>query len=423
MKILIVKLSAIGDVVHSLPALYALREKFPSAHIVWLVEEAASGLLIGHPLLDRVIISKRKTWLNDILKQGMCKKALSEIRSFVRDLRDTEYDIVLDLHALLKSGLLIWLSRSGRKIGYREGDEGSSVFLNERIAPYDLDRHAVLRYMNLAEHIGARPNGYHFPIPVSDTDKNRVNELLKGYEVSGSFIVINPVAKWETKLWDTGKFASLADRCIQELRLPVVFTGSRDDREEVRSMIAQMHEQAIDFCGRTNLGELAYLYSLSSVMITTDTGPMHIGAAVNARVVALFGPTAPWRTGPFGDGHIVIRTNEPCSPCFRKKCPDPKCMSGIKVDVVFEAVKRQLGEQNQTNQTNQTNQINSVGERRTGGNMISKTLLDILACPKCKGDIRLNESKDGLICDKCKLLYEIKDDIPIMLIDEAKKID
>lgn len=343
MKILIVKLSAIGDVVHSLPVLYALRQRFPSAHIAWLVEEAASSLLMGHPLLDRVIISKRKTWLNNILKPGRRKQALNEIKAFVRNLRDTEYDIVLDLHALLKSGLLIWLSRSNRKVGYTKGDEGSSVFLNERITPYDLDKHAVLRYMNLAEYIGAEPNGYHFPIPISDTDKIRVNDLLEETEVRGSFIVINPVAKWGTKLWDTGKFASLADRCIREFHLPIVFTGSKDDREEVRSIMDQMHERAIDFCGKTNLRELAYLYGLSSVMITTDTGPMHIGAAVNARVVALFGPTAPWRTGPFGDGHLVIRKDLSCSPCFKRRCDNRRCMLGITADEVFEAVRKQVG--------------------------------------------------------------------------------
>ncbi|MDO9462851.1 MAG: lipopolysaccharide heptosyltransferase II [Deltaproteobacteria bacterium] len=338
MKILIVKLSAIGDVVHSLPVLYALREKFPSAQISWLVEEAASSLLHEHPLLDRLIVSKRKSWLKALGHAGDRKKAITEITSFIHELRDTEYDIVLDLHALLKSGFLIFLARGKRKIGYARGDEGSSVFLNEKVPPYDIEKHAILRYMNLAIHLGAQPDGYYFPIPISDTDKQSIRQILKQERVEGPFITINPMAKWKSKLWDKKKFALLADHCIREFKLPVIFTGGREDDAEIQSMMEQMQERAVNFCGRTNLRELAHLYSLSRVMVTTDTGPMHIAAAMGTPVVALFGPTAPWRTGPFGDGHVVIRKELPCSPCFKKKCTDPRCMSTIEVEEVLQVI-------------------------------------------------------------------------------------
>ncbi len=342
MRILIVKLSAIGDVVHSLPVLYALREKFPSAHIAWLLEEAASSLLEGHPLLDRLIVSRRKSWLKALGHTGNRKRAISEIRSFIHELRDTEYDVVLDLHALLKSGLLIFLARGKRKIGYLQGDEGSSFFLNEKIPPYDIEEHAVLRYMNLAHYLGARPNGYYFPIPISDADKCAVKRILEEEKIKEPFVAINPLAKWDSKLWDKKKFARLADRCVKELGLSVIFTGGKEDELEVRLIMEGMQEKALNLCGRTNLRELAYLYNLSRVMITTDTGPMHIAAAVETPVVALFGPTAPWRTGPFGEGHIVVRRNLPCSPCFKKKCTDTQCMQQIEVEEVLQAIMTKI---------------------------------------------------------------------------------
>ncbi|HDQ04308.1 MAG TPA: lipopolysaccharide heptosyltransferase II [Deltaproteobacteria bacterium] len=342
MNILIVKLSAIGDVVHSLPVLYALREKFPSAQISWLVEEAASSLLHEHPLLDRLIVSKRKSWLKALGHAGNRKKAISEIKSFIHELRDTEYDIVLDLHALLKSGLLIFLARGKRKIGYARGDEGSSVFLNEKVPPYDIEEHAILRYMNLAKYLGAQPDGYYFPIPISDADRHSIRKLLENERIEGPFVAINPIAKWKSKLWDKKKFALLADHCIREFKLTVVFTGGREDDAEIQSIMEQMQEKAVNLCGKTNLRELGYLYSLSRVMVTTDTGPMHIAAAVGTPVVALFGPTAPWRTGPFGDGHVVLRKRISCSPCFKKKCTNPQCMQQIEVEEVLQAVTTKI---------------------------------------------------------------------------------
>jgi len=226
MNILIVKLSAIGDVVHSLPVLYALRERFPSAHIAWLVEEAASSLLEGHPLLDRLIVSKRKSWLKALGHAGNKKRAVIEIKSFIHELRDTKYDIVLDLHALLKSGLLIFLARGTRKVGYDRGDEGSSIFLNEKIPPYDIEKHAILRYMNLATYLGAQPDGYYFPIPISDADRRSVRQILENERIEGPFMAINPIAKWDSKLWDKKRFALLADHCIREFKLTVVFPAA-----------------------------------------------------------------------------------------------------------------------------------------------------------------------------------------------------
>ena len=147
MKILIIKMSAIGDVIHTLPALNALRQHFPEANITWLVEEAAADLVVGHPALDRVIVSCRKRWAKALLA-GPRKEALKAAGAFLRALRDTRYDVILDFQALLKSGVMVALARGGRKIGFDRGMahmEHSYLLLNERIPPVSMEIHALVR--------------------------------------------------------------------------------------------------------------------------------------------------------------------------------------------------------------------------------------------------------------------------------------
>jgi 3-deoxy-D-manno-octulosonic-acid transferase/heptosyltransferase-1 len=150
---------------------------------------------------------------------------------------------------------------------------------------------------------------------------------------------VNPVAFWDTKLWENGKFARLCDRITEELKMKVVFTGGRNQKT-VKRIRSLMKFPSVNLAGRTTLRDLAYLYALSTLVITTDSGPMHISAAVGTPTVALFGPTDPARTGPYGEGHTVIRKNLPCSPCFLKKCETKRCMKEISVEDVFQAVKK-----------------------------------------------------------------------------------
>jgi 3-deoxy-D-manno-octulosonic-acid transferase/heptosyltransferase-1 len=348
-KILIVKLSAIGDVIHTLPALNAIRRHYPEAHITWLVEEAAADLVRGHRAVDRMIVSGRKRWLAQ-LKTRQRREALAEIRAFWRELRDTCYDIVLDFQSLLKSGVLVWLAHGRRKIGFGKGmqhQEHSYLFLNERVPPVDMDVHALTRGLMLLKAIGIHESEAVYHVPVSDDDRQRVKALLSDQGISGSqrLVAINPVALWETKLWRNHRFAQVADRLVRDDQVEVVFTGGPDDRQVVESILEMMTVPAANLAGRTSLTQLAALYRLSAVLITTDTGPMHLAAAVGTTVVALFGPTAPWRTGPFGADHRIVRTAPACSPCFKRQCDIHRCrcMTDIGVDQVLSAARNVLG--------------------------------------------------------------------------------
>ncbi|MFH2012912.1 MAG: glycosyltransferase family 9 protein [Pseudomonadota bacterium] len=344
MEIMIVKLSAIGDVVHTLPSLEALRAAYPDSRITWLIEEDTEQIIRNHPSLDKVIVSKRKTWMKSILKPSTCLQTFDDIVSFVKELRRTKYDLVIDFQGLLKSGILTLLSGGKRRLGYDKTRELSYLFLNERIPPYDPDLHAVERYLNLTKYLGAEVKEPEFLIPFDERDVEYVKGFLSDNGVDGTkkIIAVNPASGWETKLWDLEKFSLLCDRIIDECHAVIVFTGGKDDLGMIDTLTSKMRNTALNTAGRMNLKQLACLLSMAALMITTDTGPMHVASAMKTPVVAIFGPTAPWRTGPYGKGHTIIKSGVECSPCFKKKCDTKKCMAEITVDEVFSLTAQKL---------------------------------------------------------------------------------
>ncbi|WP_054691135.1 glycosyltransferase family 9 protein [Desulfosarcina cetonica] len=244
MNILIVKLSAIGDVIHTLPALNAIRARYPQARITWLVEAAAADLVLGHLALDRVIVSHRKRWLRE-LRTPRRRQALTEMRRFWHDLRDTSYDIIIDFQALLKSGLLVWLARGRRKIGFDKGmqhQEHSYLLLNERVPPVDMEVHALTRGLMLLKAIGIDHPSVAYHIPTTAADHRQIAAMLGDQGIDGSrpLVAINPVALWETKLWLNDRFAALADRLVTQHNVNIVFTGGPGDRAVVDAIRSRM---------------------------------------------------------------------------------------------------------------------------------------------------------------------------------------
>jgi heptosyltransferase I len=338
-NILIVKLSAIGDVILTLPSVAELRRLYPDAHISWVVEEAAADLVKNHPLLNSVLISRRKSWIKDF-QSGKVKQSLKEIIAFVKNLRQRHYDLVIDFHGLFKSSMIVFLSRGKRKLGYDSLQELSGLFLNEKI-PEDVNKHAVDRYLDFPRHLGAKTENAQFVLPFNKEAEEQAQILLRKNNLEDKkFIAINPIALWETKLWNDAKFAHLADLINNELRMKVVFTGSA--KEPIENITSLMTSERINLGGATTLLDIAYVYKKAQMVITTDSGPMHLAAAVGTPVVALFGPTDPARTGPYGLGHKIIRTEITCSPCFLKKCSTKQCMEDISAEQVFGAVKELL---------------------------------------------------------------------------------
>jgi heptosyltransferase-1 len=350
LNILIVKLSAIGDVIHTMPALVALRRQYPQAHISWLVEEAGAELLRGHAALDRVVLWKRRQVSRD-LKTIRWIRASRECCSVLRQVRDRDYDLVIDFQALMKSGVWVFLAKGRRKVGFGRGmehSEGSWLFLNERLPPVSMEVHALERGLILLEQLGV-PRGevqYRFPHDAQAEDK--VNAFLSegGIVNQTPFVVIHPMARWRTKLWFNDRFATLAD-ALAGHGVRVVFSGSKADELVLDEIAGRTKTSCLRFDGQGGLRHLAALCRRARVVVSTDTGPMHLAAAVGTPVVALFGPTAPNRTGPHGERHTIVRAPVPCSPCFKRRCASTVveefgCMKRVEVDQVLDAVLKRL---------------------------------------------------------------------------------
>lgn len=342
MRVLIIKLSSIGDVVHTLPALRSLRRGFEAsgvrAEIDWLVEEPASSILMDRPDIDNVYVVEKRGW----------KRGIGGNLRMARLLASRDYDMVLDFQGLLKSGIWVMLTGGKRRVGFSNARELSHVFLNEKLPPYDPDVHAVDRYLDLARHAGGAELEAEEPLPLVDPSgvaRRSVAGKLAAGGVDGKtpFFVLATQARWTTKLWAPEKFADLARRVLERNgALGVVLVGGASDHgrcESIRSRMGGCAARAVNLTGRTDLRELAALMQMAAFVVTVDSGPMHIAAAAGAHVIALFGPTAPWRTGPYGKGHRVLRKDLECSPCFRKECPEPRCMDEITVEEVLACVE------------------------------------------------------------------------------------
>ncbi|MCF8043208.1 MAG: lipopolysaccharide heptosyltransferase I [Desulfarculaceae bacterium] len=325
MKVLLVKLSALGDVVQSLPVAMAIRRQMPEARIDWLVERPSAGLLQGHPALDRVLVSPRHQMAE---ASGL---PLSPLTGFGRELRSVRYDAVVDLQGLMKSAICVGLSRGSRKIGWRGGKEPlSALAYNHKLAPFDPDRPALERYLDMLEPLGLeRPAQIEFGLSPSPGELAAARFLLPWEDDSRPVVVLHPVAKWDSKLWPLAHWVELA-RLLGEQRVRLVVSGSRDD-QAIGRLIARRSgvRELVDLTGRTGLRELAALLSMADAVVCTDTGVMHLAAAMGTKVAALFGPTAPWRTGPSGQGHEILRAGLDCSPCFERFCGELKCMEQI----------------------------------------------------------------------------------------------
>lgn len=332
MKVLVVKLSSIGDVVHTLPALESLwrgfREKGIDAKIDWLVEEAASSVLEGHPLINRVIVVKR----------GWGKNLRANLKA-ASALKEEGYDLVLDFQGLLKSAVWVFFSKGIRRAGFSNGRELSHLFYNEKLPAYDIERHAVDRYLDLARYAGGAKGEAVFCLEAGRAVES-VKRKLRSKGVDGPFFVIVARARWATKMWRDERFVELAKRLIERRGLKAVFAGSPSEREGLDRMAAAVGRGAVNMSGETDLKELSALFRLSEFAVTVDSGPMHIAAASGVKIAALFGPTAPWRTGPYGKAHVVVRKGLSCSPCFKRQCVKPRCMEEITVEDVLEAVDK-----------------------------------------------------------------------------------
>ena len=334
MKILIIKPSSLGDVIHSLPFLKAIKNTFHDADIEWVISKNLKEILEGNPLINRLIVFDKDSWT----KIGNLSKTVKEAIGLINILRSGHYDMVVDLQGLLRSGLITFFSASPLKVGFENAREGSSIFYNKKIL-VNGNLHAVDRYLEIAKSIGAKIDKVEFPLFIDDAERKKIKNLIGDLQ---EYVAVIPSARWETKRWSPKKFGML----ISKLSVPCIVTGSRADEQIVKEVMKFSNDKGTNFCGKTDLKELTALIAGAKAVVSNDSGPMHIAAALGVPVIALFGPTDPYKTGPYGwqekKNLRVIRASISCSPCFKKKCKDLLCMDGISVGTVLKELEEYI---------------------------------------------------------------------------------
>lgn len=341
--ILIIRLGAIGDVVNSLVLLRLLRRKWPDAWIGWVVHPLSAPLLRMQPELDEIFV---------LPNRGM----LAGLRRLRRRWRRLGIDWVVDLSRILKSGLVALATGASRRVGFDRlrSKEGNWILSTECIPPGDFQEHVVYHYLDMARHLGAldedRPEEEQvsWGLRVPDEAAERIAaRLAEAGMVEAGPVLLNLGASRPAKTWPPARWAELA-RGLVEAGERVVLVGGPGDRGAATAVFEALGDgrpaELVDWVGTTDLVELAALIARARLVVSCDTGPMHLAVALGAPVVALFGPTNPRRCGPWGQGEHVVSLGLHCGPCGGKRCRKgtAECMAGISAERVLEACRIRL---------------------------------------------------------------------------------
>lgn len=363
-RILLIKLSAVGDVVHTIPVLNKLRERYPDARIDWLLKPGPAELIRHHPAVTNVVLfpdqDLRAPWQD-------ARQAFKRFTGIVGSLRSAAYDLVIDMHGQFRTASLAFLTGAPVRIGFDrpraavwEGSErklppgvykhawvgareGSWLAYTHRMALPTLDVHAVDRYLRLGLMLGFDGGHADFSFPIPEGSTRRAQALLDAHGIGSDagFVLLAPGTVWETKQWRPAGFAEVARHFVAKGR-PVVLVGSRSEIATCRE-IAGSAPGALDLSGKTTLSELAAVMSRAAVAVTNDSGPMHLAVALDRPVVSVFGPTDAVWIGPYRQPEGVVSADLTCAPCYLRRlrdCPhDHACMAGVPAATVIARIE------------------------------------------------------------------------------------
>ena len=342
MKILVIKPSSMGDVVHAFPAVRLLRRKFPKAHIAWVVNDMYADLVERCPDVDETVLFKRKRWGRP--------RYWFEAVSFVRELRQQHFDIAIDFQGLLRSSLIAFFSGARRRIGFRHAREGASLLYTEKVLEPANVKHALDKNVILVRSSFGISAALERPQLVSDPDEAHQAHLLlaNGNHITGPILVVAPVSRWASKTWPPDFFVTVLNHLYRKAPDTLVWLAGTEQERTVGDYISANCQggRPLNLMGKASFGVLIELLRQSHAILTNDSGPMHLAAALGLPVTALFGPTDPELTGPHGDGHTVFKGFCAEGPCFLKDCPfeEPGCWRNINATEVSECLVAYLQE-------------------------------------------------------------------------------
>lgn len=335
MKILILKPSSLGDVIQALPVLRLLKLHYRNAEIYWWIDSRLAPLLKDDPDLDWVITWERRGW--DSLKRW--RKLWEEVRF----LRAQNFDLVIDLQSLARSGTFAWLANGKLLVGLNEIREGARGFYDLAVPRASYHTHAADWYLSVLPKLGVPIHNNFNWLP----ERPQISAAIRAkWPVTGRrWIVLQPGARWLNKRWPVENFAALTR--LLAAKLPEVhfaILGGADDRALGETIAAAVPERCLNLCGEISLQEMIEWLRVADLMVSNDTGPMHAAAALGKPVVAIFGPTEPRRTGPYGQVAETLRQPLPCAPCMKPACVNVDklaCLRGITPErVAAEALRR-----------------------------------------------------------------------------------
>jgi heptosyltransferase-1 len=365
-RILLIKPSALGDVVHTIPVLVKLRTRYPSARIDWLITPENAEVVRHHPALSNVVLFARR----DFSKRGHRWRAVLGFVDLLKQIRGANYDLVIDMHGQVRSAFFSLVSGARVRIGFdrpvkfsrtvsaehdlknvpshgwRGAREGSWIAYTHRIPIPTLDVHAIDRYLGVGALLGFDDEPPDLTIHLSTETVSEVQQLLEEHDVPASkpVVVLVPGTIWETKHWTIEGFAGVAREFLRE-GLAVVLAGTKRDEARCRQ-IAAAAPGTTDLCGKTTPADLAALIQRAEVAVTNDSGSMHVAASLGKPTVSVFGPTNPVHIGPYERPESVVRLDLPCSPCnYRRlsQCPfDHACMKQVTSAMVVERARKIL---------------------------------------------------------------------------------
>ena len=337
MKILILKPSSLGDVVQALPVLRLIKCHQPENQVWWWVDSNLAPLLEDDPELTGVVRFERRGWESP--------RRWLELWRTLRWMRAQQFDWVIDLQGLARSGTIAWLANGQRLVGLDEPREGARGYYDFIVRRASFHTHAADWYLAVLPVLGVPVTSEFKWLPERPAVAAAIRE--KWAVNSDPWLAVLPGARWENKRWPVEHFAEVLRRVVaRHPDLRFVILGSNADQTLGESLARVAPERSLDLTGATSLPEMVEWLRLSRLVLTNDTGPMHVAAALGKPLVALFGPTEPHRTGPYGQLENVLRHHLPCAPCLKSHCRWPKpmeCLTAISPESVTAAMEQKLG--------------------------------------------------------------------------------
>jgi heptosyltransferase-1 len=337
--ILIIRTSAIGDIVMASPMIRVLREAWPRAAIAWLADPSVRCLLDHHPALDEVICWSKEEW-RQLVRNFQFLRLGGDITAFSRDLRQRRFDLALDAQGLLRSRLLAWLSGATERVGFESREPGQHL-MTRIVSRGPHSKEMSSEYRHLMQTLGLDPGPFAPEIVLSQADRDAARELRESHGLENRYAVLCPFTTRPQKHWIEARWAETAARLATEFNLALVLLGGSQDAAAGRRIRSRTSVKIVDFTGQTTLGQAAALVEQAAVVIGVDTGMTHLGTAFARPTIALFGATCPYLSTS-NSRTVVVYNQLTCSPCKRKPTCAGRydCMKAIGSDDVCRAVRR-----------------------------------------------------------------------------------